>query len=234
MLKIQDLYSGYGNITVLKGLSFEVPQGKVVCLIGSNGAGKTTTLKTVMGLLKVQSGKMELEGINLNDISTATIVRHGIAYVPEGRRIFPEMTVQENLKIGAYSCLEKRGVEADIDLMLHRFPLLARRVNQRAGNLSGGEQQMLAIARALMSHPRLLLLDEPSMGLGPLLVKQVFELVKEINRDGATILLVEQNARMALEIASEGYLLETGRGVMHGPSEVLLNDERVKKVYLGE
>jgi len=234
MLEVKDLYAGYGNITVLKGVSLEVPQGRIICLIGSNGAGKTTTLKSIMGLLKVQEGQVEFKGKNLIGLPPADIVRHGIAYVPEGRRVFAELTVRENLKIGAYSRAVKDQVEKDIDSMLNRFPLIARRIGQRAGSLSGGEQQMLAIARGLMSQPRLLLLDEPSMGLAPILVRQVFELIRVINQEGMTILLVEQNARMALELASGGYLLETGKGVMHGPSEVMINDERIKKAYLGE
>ena len=234
MLEVKDLYAGYGNITVLKGVSLEVPQGRIICLIGSNGAGKTTTLKSIMGLLKVQKGQVEFEGKNLIGLPPADIVRHGIAYVPEGRRVFADLTVRENLKIGAYSRAVKDQVEKDVDSMLKRFPLIARRTGQRAGNLSGGEQQMLAIARGLMSQPRLLLLDEPSMGLAPILVRRVFELIRVINQEGMTVLLVEQNARMALELASDGYLLETGKGIMHGPSEVMINDERIKKAYLGE
>ncbi len=233
MLKVENLHVYYGGIHALKGISFEVPHGKIVTLIGANGAGKTTTLRAICGLVDAE-GSIQFDGEEILGKSTHEIVQMGIAMVPEGRRVFPNLTVMENLKMGAYARTDEEGVERDLQWVFELFPRLKERVWQKAGTLSGGEQQMLALGRAIMSKPRLLMMDEPSLGLAPLLVKEVFEVIKQINEEGRTILLIEQNARAALKIAHYGYVLETGRIVMEGPGIDLLNDDRVRKAYLGE
>jgi branched-chain amino acid transport system ATP-binding protein len=234
MLEIKDLHTYYGNIHALKGITLHVEQGEVVTLIGSNGAGKTTTLRTIQGLLRPREGKILFEGGSLNSLSTKAIVRLGISQSPEGRLIFPRMTVRENLEMGAFSRRDSLGIKSDTERVLNLFPRLRERINQKGGTLSGGEQQMLAIARALMARPRLLLLDEPSMGLAPLLVTQIFSIIKEINEQGTTVLLVEQNARMALTVAHRGYVLQTGQIVLTGTGKDLQSNETVRKAYLGE
>ena len=234
MLEIKDLHTYYGNIHALKGITLHVEQGEVVTLIGSNGAGKTTTLRTIQGLLRPREGKILFEGGSLNSLSTKAIVRLGISQSPEGRVIFPRMTVRENLEMGAFSRRDSLGIKSDTERVLNLFPRLRERINQKGGTLSGGEQQMLAIARALMARPRLLLLDEPSMGLAPLLVTQIFSIIKEINEQGTTVLLVEQNARMALTVAHRGYVLQTGQIVLTGTGKDLQSNETVRKAYLGE
>jgi branched-chain amino acid transport system ATP-binding protein len=234
MLEIKDLHTYYGNIHALKGITLHVEQGEVVTLIGSNGAGKTTTLRTIQGLLRPREGKILFEGGSLNSLSTKAIVRLGISQSPEGRLIFPRMTVRENLEMGAFSRRDSLGIKSDTERVLNLFPRLRERINQKGGTLSGGEQQMLAIARALMARPRLLLLDEPSMGLAPLLVTQIFSIIKEINEQGTTVLLVEQNARMALTVAHRGYVLQTGQIVLTGTGKELQSNETVRKAYLGE
>jgi branched-chain amino acid transport system ATP-binding protein len=234
MLEIKDLHTYYGNIHALKGITLHVEQGEVVTLIGSNGAGKTTTLRTIQGLLRPREGRILFEGGSLNSLSTKAIVRLGISQSPEGRLIFPRMTVRENLEMGAFSRRDSLGIKSDTERVLNLFPRLRERINQKGGTLSGGEQQMLAIARALMARPRLLLLDEPSMGLAPLLVTQIFSIIKEINEQGTTVLLVEQNARMALTVAHRGYVLQTGQIVLTGTGKDLQSNETVRKAYLGE
>ena len=234
MLEIKDLHTYYGNIHALKGISLQVEQGEVVTLIGSNGAGKTTTLRTIQGLLRPREGKILFEGDSLNSLSTKAIVGLGISQSPEGRLIFPRMTVRENLEMGAFSRRDSLGIKSDTERVLNLFPRLRERLNQKGGTLSGGEQQMLAIARAMMARPRLLLLDEPSMGLAPLLVTQIFSIIKEINEQGTTVLLVEQNARMALTVAHRGYVLQTGQIVLTGSAKDLQLNETVRKAYLGE
>ena len=234
MLEIKDLHTYYGNIHALKGITLHVEQGEVVTLIGSNGAGKTTTLRTIQGLLRPREGKILFEGGSLNSLSTKAIVRLGISQSPEGRLIFPRMTVRENLEMGAFSRRDSLGIKSDTERVLNLFPRLRERINQKGGTLSGGEQQMLAIARAMMARPRLLLLDEPSMGLAPLLVTQIFSIIKEINEQGTTVLLVEQNARMALTVAHRGYVLQTGQIVLTGTGKDLQSNETVRKAYLGE
>jgi branched-chain amino acid transport system ATP-binding protein len=234
MLEIQDLHTYYGNIHALKGLSLYVEQGEVVSLIGSNGAGKTTTLRTIQGLLRPREGKILFEGKTLNTLSAQAIVRLGISQSPEGRLIFPRMTVKENLEMGAFARNDTLGIKSDTERVLNLFPRLRERLNQKGGTMSGGEQQMLAIGRAMMSRPRLLLLDEPSMGLAPLLVTQIFAIIREINDQGTTILLVEQNARMALTVAHRGYVLQTGQIVLTGSAKDLQTNETVRKAYLGE
>ena len=216
MLEIKDLHTYYGNIHALKGVSLTVKEGEVVTLIGSNGAGKTTTLRTIQGLLRPRQGTVLFEGKPLESMSTEAIVRLGISQSPEGRLIFPRMTVQENLEMGAYLRNDPLGIKSDMEKALNLFPRLRERISQKGGTLSGGEQQMLAIARALMSRPRLLLLDEPSMGLAPMLVSQIFAIIRDINAQGTTILLVEQNARMALSVAHRGYVIQTGEVVVAG------------------
>ncbi len=232
MLKVSDINVYYGNIHAIKDISFEVAKGEIVSLIGANGAGKSTILKTVSGLLRTKTGNITfLDG----DIRTAApnhIVKLGLAHVPEGRRIFLQMTVQENLEMGAYT-QKPTALSADLENVYERFPRLRERRRQVAGTLSGGEQQMLAMGRALMSHPTLLMLDEPSMGLAPILVEQIFDIIQELHRAGTTILLVEQNAQMALSIADRAYVLETGRIVMNGTAKEMREDERVQKAYLG-
>ena len=234
MLEIKDLHTYYGNIHALKGITLHVEQGEVVTLIGSNGAGKTTTLRTIQGLLRPREGKILFEGGSLNSLSTKAIVRLGISQSPEGRLIFPRMTVRENLEMGAFSRRDSLGIKSDTERVLNLFPRLRERINQKGGTLSGGEQQMLAIARAMMARPRLLLLDEPSMGLAPLLVTQIFSIIKEINEQGTTVLLVEQNARMALTVADRGYVLQTDQIVFTGTGKDLQSNETVRKAYLGE
>lgn len=234
MLEIKDIHTYYGNIHALKGVSLTVSQGEVVTLIGSNGAGKTTTLRTIQGLLRPRQGSVLFEGKPLEALSTEAIVRLGISQSPEGRLIFPRMTVQENLEMGAYLRNDTLGIKSDMEKALNLFPRLRERISQKGGTLSGGEQQMLAIARALMSRPRLLLLDEPSMGLAPMLVSQIFAIVRDINAEGTTILLVEQNARMALSVAHRGYVIQTGQVVVAGTASDLQSNETVRKAYLGE
>lgn len=234
MLEIKDLHTYYGNIHALKGISLTVEQGEVVTLIGSNGAGKTTSLRTIQGLIRPREGKILFEGKSLESLSAQAIVRLGISQSPEGRLIFPRMTVQENLEMGAFSRRDTLGIKSDTEQVLHLFPRLRERINQKGGTLSGGEQQMLAIGRAMMARPRLLLLDEPSMGLAPMLVTQIFSIIRDINEQGTTILLVEQNARMALTVAHRGYVLQTGQIVVAGTAKDLQTNETVRKAYLGE
>ncbi len=233
MLKIDNLRVNYGGIEAVKGISFEVPDKSIVTLIGANGAGKSTTLRSIVGLTKPSAGSsITLDGQELIGMDTPDIVSKGIALVPEGRRVFPDMTVIENIKIGAY--LRNDNLDEDINWVYDLFPRLKERSWQLSGTLSGGEQQMLAVARALMSHPRILMMDEPSLGLAPLIVKDIFSIIKEINKKGVTVLLIEQNANMALHTADVGYVLETGRITMSGPGKELLADESVKAAYLGK
>jgi len=234
MLRIEGLSVHYGGIHALQGVSFEVPEGKIVTLIGANGAGKSTTLNSIVGLVKPSSGTITLDGAPLGSLATKDIVRRGVVLAPEGRRIFPNLTTEENLALGAFARDDKAGVAADERKAYALFPRLEERRKQKAGTLSGGEQQMLAVARALMSRPKLLMMDEPSLGLAPLIVKMIFDIVRTINAEGTTILLVEQNAKAALEIADYGYVLETGRITLSGPGKELLADDRVRSAYLGE
>lgn len=233
MLEINNINVYYGAIHALKGVSVSVEEGQIVTLIGANGAGKSTTLRTISGLLKPKTGQILFEGKDIAGITAHNIVKMGISQVPEGRRIFANMTVLENLELGAYTRNDSKEVRQDMDKVFNRFPRLAERRSQMAGTLSGGEQQMLAMGRALMSRPRLLLLDEPSMGLAPLLVKEIFSIVQEINASGTTVLLVEQNANMALSIAHKAYVLETGRITLSGTAQELAESEAVRKAYLG-
>ncbi|NLB87660.1 MAG: ABC transporter ATP-binding protein [Syntrophomonadaceae bacterium] len=233
MLKVKDIDVYYGAIHALKSLSIEVERGSIVTLIGANGAGKTTTLKTISGLLRPKSGSILYKDKDITKIPPEKIVALGISQVPEGRRVFSTMSVLENLEMGAYLRSDKKGIQEDLENVFTRFPRLKERRKQLAGTLSGGEQQMLAIGRALMSRPELLLMDEPSMGLAPLLVKEIFEIIKDINDKGTTILLVEQNAHMALSIAHKAYVIETGQIVLEGNARELMNSEQVKKAYLG-
>jgi branched-chain amino acid transport system ATP-binding protein len=233
MLKVENINVYYGAIHALKGISVEVKQGEIVTLIGANGAGKSTILRTISGLLRAKTGDVVFEGNSIASMPAEDIVRKGISQVPEGRRIFANMTVEENLELGAYIRSDKSGIRKDIDKVFERFSRLGERRSQIAGTLSGGEQQMLAIGRGLMSQPRLMLLDEPSMGLAPLLVKEIFSIIKEINASGTTILLVEQNAHMALSIAHHAYVLETGRITLSGTAKELSESEAVRKAYLG-
>ena len=233
MLRIADLNVYYGAIHALKGISLEVHQGEIVTLIGANGAGKSTTLRTISGLIAPKSGAVDFEGQGIAGLGAHDIVRRGISQVPEGRRIFADMTVLENLELGAFIRIDKDGIASDMEMVFTRFPRLKERISQQAGTLSGGEQQMLAMGRALMSRPRLLLLDEPSMGLAPLLIKEIFSIIVDINKAGTTILLVEQNANMALSIASRAYVLETGRITLSGSAKDLAASEEVRKAYLG-
>lgn len=232
MLTIKDLRVNYGGIEAVKGISFEVPEKSIVTLIGANGAGKSTTLRSITGLVKASGGSIQFDGAELLGMDTPDIVAKGITLVPEGRRVFPDMTVIENIKIGAY--LRSDSLEDDINWVYDLFPRLKERSWQLAGTLSGGEQQMLAVARALMSRPKLMMMDEPSLGLAPLIVKDIFSIIKEINKQGVTILLIEQNANMALRIADQGYVLETGRIALTGTGRELLADESVKAAYLGK
>ena len=233
MLKSDHIHVYYGAIHALKGVSLEVHKGEIVTLIGANGAGKSTTLRTVSGLLAPKSGGISFLGENIAGMPAHEIVKHGISQVPEGRRIFAEMSVQENLEMGAFTRKDKAGVEKDFEIVYNRFPRLKERRKQQAGTLSGGEQQMLAMGRALMSRPKLLLLDEPSMGLAPLLIKEIFSIIEDINREGTTVLLVEQNANMALSIAHRAYVMETGRITLQGTAKELAASEDVRKAYLG-
>ena len=232
MLRIDDLHVYYGSIHAIKGVSFEVNQGEIVTLIGANGAGKSTTLNTIAGLLKARSGSDSFEGKTVSGLPASRIVPMGMALCPEGRRVFQQMTVRENLEMGGYT-RDKSEIDASLQNVFERFPRLKERERQVAGTLSGGEQQMLAMGRALMSKPRLLMLDEPSMGLAPLLVEQIFSIICELNQAGTTILLVEQNAQMALSIANRAYVLETGKIVKEGDARELMNDDDVRRAYLG-
>jgi branched-chain amino acid transport system ATP-binding protein len=233
MLEVQDLHVYYGAIHALKGVSFHLDRGEIVALIGTNGAGKSTTLNTLSGLLTPTQGVFSFEGQDITSVAPQDIVRLGIVQVPEGRKIFARMTVRENLEMGAYIFNDREQIEEDVNKAFGLFPRLAERQRQLGGTLSGGEQQMLAMARALMTRPKLLLMDEPSMGLAPILVEQVFEIIQEINRSGTTVLLVEQNAQMALSIADRGYVMETGKIVLTGSGEELLMNPQVKEAYLG-
>ncbi|NLC77522.1 MAG: ABC transporter ATP-binding protein [Clostridia bacterium] len=233
MLSIKDINVYYGNIHALKNVSLEVERGEIVTLIGGNGAGKTTTLRTISGLLRSKTGDILFEEESIAQIPAPAIVKKGISQVPEGRRIFANLSVLENLEMGAYLRKDRQEIQASLENVFRRFPRLKERIRQRAGTLSGGEQQMLAMGRALMSKPKLLLLDEPSMGLAPILVQEIFAIIKEINQAGTTILLVEQNAHMALSIAHRAYVLETGRVVLSGYAEELVKSDEVRKAYLG-
>ncbi|MFS0668985.1 ABC transporter ATP-binding protein [Peribacillus frigoritolerans] len=233
MLKIEDINVYYGNIQALKGISLSINEGEIVTLIGANGAGKSTLLKSISGLLKPKQGKILYEGDSIGGKAAQSIVKMGISHVPEGRRVFANMSVEENLQLGAYLRKDKAGIKQDMEKVYELFPRLLERLKQQSGTLSGGEQQMLAMGRALMAKPRLLLLDEPSMGLAPLLVKQIFHIIEEINKTGTTILLVEQNANLALSIADRAYVVETGRIVLSGKSEELTASEEIKNAYLG-
>lgn len=234
MLEIKDLQVYYGVIKAIKGISFEVNQGEVIALIGANGAGKTTILHTITGLVGAKEGSVMFEGKDLLKTPAHTIVSLGMAHVPEGRRIFADLTVYDNLKLGAYTRTDKKEIADTLLKVFERFPRLRERRSQIAGTLSGGEQQMLAMGRALMSHPKIILMDEPSMGLSPLFVTEIFNIIKEISASGTTVLLVEQNAKKALAIANRAYVLETGNIVLSGDAKVLMNDDSVKKAYLGE
>ena len=232
ILSIKDLKVNYGGIEAVKGISFDVPEGSIVTLIGANGAGKSSTLRTVAGLVKPKSGTIEFKGENISGKSSIDIVKRGITLVPEGRRIFPDLTVLENLKIGAY--LRKDDLKSDIEWVYSLFPRLKERAWQAGGTLSGGEQQMLAVGRALMSKPKLLMMDEPSLGLAPLVVKDIFSIIRTIRDSGVTVLLIEQNANAALKIADRGYVLETGRITLEGSGRELLSDPAVRSAYLGK
>jgi len=233
MLQVEDLNVYYGAIHALKGISFHLEKGEIVALIGGNGAGKSTTLNTISGLLRPRSGRIQFLNEDIGVVPPQNIVRRGIVQVPEGRRIFPKLTVQENLEMGAYIYQDKAQIQEDMEAVMTRFPRLRERRKQYGGTLSGGEQQMLAIARALMTRPNLLLLDEPSMGLSPILVEQIFDIIREINDQGTTVLLVEQNAQMALSISDRGYVLETGRVSLEGGAQELLENPLVIEAYLG-
>jgi len=233
MLKINDLHVNYGGIKALKGININVPDGKIITLIGGNGAGKSTTLRASIGLVKLASGTILYNDQDLTHVKTKDIVSRGLVLVPEGRKVFSNLTIHENLVLGSYARKDKAEIEKDREKVLELFPRLAERLKQKAGTLSGGEQQMLAVGRALMTKPKLLMMDEPSLGLAPLIVKNIFEIIQNINKLGVTILLIEQNAKAALEIADYGYVMETGNIVMEGPGRELLNNEDVKKAYLG-
>ena len=234
MLEIKDLEVYYGMIQAIKGISFEVNEGEVIALIGSNGAGKTTTLQTITGMLQAKKGQILFEGTDITKVPGHKIVSMGMAHVPEGRRVFSQLTVYENLKMGAYTRKDKNEIEETLQRVYKSFPRLEERKNQPAGTLSGGEQQMLAMGRALMSKPRIILMDEPSMGLSPIFVEEIFNIIKEISASGTTVLLVEQNAKKALSIADRAYVLETGNIVLSGDAKELMNDGSIKKAYLGE
>ena len=234
MLTVENINVYYGVIHALKDISFQVNEGEIVALIGANGAGKTTTLQTVSGMLSAKSGSIRFQDQEISRMSEHKIVKQGISHVPEGRRMFSNLTVLENLKTGAYTRKDKQEINNSLEMVYERFPRLKERTRQLAGTLSGGEQQMLAMGRALMANPRILLLDEPSMGLSPLLVSEIFDIIQEINKQGVTILLVEQNAKKALSIANRAYVLETGRIVKENDAQALLHDEAIKKAYLGE
>jgi branched-chain amino acid transport system ATP-binding protein len=234
LLEVRDLRAGYGVIEVLKGISLHVNRGEIVTVIGANGAGKTTTLMTVSGCIKVRGGSISFNDEPLDGVPAHEIVRRGLSQSPEGRKIFPRLTVLENLEMGAFTRSDKPGIREDIDKAFQHFPILKQRQKQPGGTLSGGEQQMLAIARALMVRPKLLLLDEPSLGLAPMIVLKIFDVIRDLNRDGMSVLLVEQNARLALKLAHRGYVMETGAITATDRAEVLLNDPRIQAAYLGE
>ena len=234
MLQVTDLKVNYGVIQAIKGVSFEVNEGEVIALIGANGAGKTTILHTVTGLIAPKSGKIEFEGKDITKMPAHKIVTLGMAHVPEGRRVFADLSVYENLLMGAFTRKDKDEISQTLEMVYKRFPRLKERKNQVAGTLSGGEQQMLAMGRALMSHPKIILMDEPSMGLSPLFVNEIFDIIKEVSASGTTVLLVEQNAKRALSIADRAYVLETGKIVLDAAADVLMNDPSIKKAYLGE
>ena len=234
MLKVTDLTVNYGMIQAVKGISFEVKEGEIVALIGANGAGKTTTLQTVTGMIPSRTGTIEFAGTDITKVPAHRIVSMGLAHVPEGRRVFAQLTVLENLKMGAYTRKDKDGIDETLKEIYKRFPRLEERKSQLAGTLSGGEQQMLAMGRALMSRPKMIVMDEPSMGLSPLYVTEIFKIIQDINASGTTVLLVEQNAKKALSIADQAYVLETGNIVLSGKASDLMNDDSVKKAYLSE
>ncbi|MEG0688119.1 MAG: ABC transporter ATP-binding protein [Hungatella sp.] len=234
MLTIENLEVYYGMIQAIKGISFEVNEGEIVALIGANGAGKTTILHTITGLIPSSAGKIYFEGTDITKTPGYKMVSMGIAHVPEGRRVFSQLSVYENLKLGAYTRKDKAEFDQTIRMIYQRFPRLEERKNQQSGTLSGGEQQMLAMGRALMSHPKLIVMDEPSMGLSPIYVNEIFDIIQEINKTGTTVLLVEQNAKKALSIANQAYVLETGNIVLSGDAKKLMNDDSVKKAYLSE
>lgn len=234
MLEIKDLNVYYGMIQAIKGISFQVKEGEVIALIGANGAGKTTILHAVTGLVPAKSGSIVFEGTDITRIPAHKIVSMGMAHVPEGRRVFAQLSVYQNLKMGAYTRKDKEEIEKTLEMVYERFPRLKERKSQLAGTLSGGEQQMLAMGRALMSHPKIILMDEPSMGLSPIFVNEIFNIIQEVSAGGTTVLLVEQNAKKALSIADRAYVLETGRITLEGKASELMNDESVKKAYLGE
>lgn len=234
MLEIKDLEVFYGMIQAIKGISFEVNEGEVIALIGANGAGKTTILHTITGLLEASKGEVFFDGKNITKIPAHKIVSMGMAHVPEGRRVFANLTVLQNLKMGAYTRHDKNEIEETLATIYERFPRLQERQNQLAGTLSGGEQQMLAMGRALMSHPKIILMDEPSMGLSPIFVNEIFDIIRSVSSSGTTVLLVEQNAKKALSIADRAYVLETGKIVLEGQASDLLNNDSIKKAYLGE
>ena len=233
MLEVKDLQVYYGVIQALKGISFHVEQGEVIALIGANGAGKTTTLQTLTGIIPAKAGSIIYEGKNLTKTPAHKIVEMGMAHVPEGRRVFADMSVYENLLMGAYTRKDKNEIAQSLEMVYKRFPRLKERTGQRAGTLSGGEQQMLAMGRALMIKPKIILMDEPSMGLSPLLVQEIFSIIKEVNAQGITVLLVEQNAKMALKVANRAYVLETGKIKLSGDAQELLHNDEVRKAYLG-
>lgn len=234
MLAVKNINLFYGGIHALKDISLEVDEGEIVTLIGANGAGKTSTLRAISGLNSIKSGEITFKSKSLNKVPAYKVVADGMSHVPEGRRVFANLTVMENLELGAYIRKDKKGVKDDFEMVFQKFPRLKERISQLAGTLSGGEQQMLAIGRALMVRPELLLMDEPSMGLAPIVVQEIFNIIKEINKSGTTILLVEQNAHMALSIANKAYVLETGQIVMKGDPKELLNDDSIRSAYLGE
>lgn len=234
MLEVSNLKVNYGMIQAIKGISFKVEEGEIIALIGANGAGKTTTLHTVSGLLKAREGNILFNGKELTKTQPHKIVEMGMAHVPEGRRIFQQLTVYENLILGAYTRSDKKEIAENLEMIYKRFPRLEERKKQIAGTLSGGEQQMLAMGRALMSNPKIVLMDEPSMGLSPLLVSEIFDIIQSINKSGTTVLLVEQNAKKALSIANRAYVLETGNIVLEGDAKELMNNDQIKKAYLGE
>jgi len=233
MLRLESVSAGYGRVSVLSEVSMEVREGDFVCLVGANGAGKTTTLKTISGLLRPSAGRIVFDGQDIGGRKPQDILRLGIAHCPEGRRVFPHLTVQENLAMGAYVRRDAAAVATDLERVLAHFPVLAERRRQAAGTLSGGEQQMLAIGRALMARPRLIMFDEPSLGLAPTVIETTFRIIGEIQKDGTTVFMVEQNAYMALRMATRAYVMETGRITLEGPARALLDDEHVKKAYLG-
>lgn len=234
MLEIKDLEVFYGMIQAIKGVSFEVNEGEVIALIGANGAGKTTILHTITGLLDARCGSVIFDGTDITKVPAHRIVSMGMAHVPEGRRVFANLSVYQNLKMGAYTRKDKQEIEDTLNMVYDRFPRLKERQNQMAGTLSGGEQQMLAMGRALMSRPRIILMDEPSMGLSPIFVNEIFDIIKEVSTSGTTVLLVEQNAKKALSISDRAYVLETGKIVLDGKADDLLNNDSIKKAYLGE